>query len=250
MINGKLPGSPHTKADIRIQQVARYRIAGRLKDTEIAEIVGMTPAGLKYLLTTPAYVELEESLLSGRISQMDMQLAEDLERMKGSFRVAIPVAARTLLEVVQQRRDLRSALAAASEILDRDPQHTFSKQSRNSSLNNGDGNGPGQEFNPQAFGTNSTDPGMMATMTADAARVTIQIQASNNNPQKPPSGGSGGIVVVPNSEQTSLHQPPVKNCTCASGVWAGTVCQICGGVGMTPPQAEQLLLFNIEKGLF
>lgn len=168
-----LPSSPHTRANIRIQQIARYRVSGRLTDKQIAEILGMSPAGLKYLIGTPQYVEEENALLEGHISKMDMELAGNVEALRGHFRQAVPVAARTLLEIVQQKRDLRASLSAAAEILDRDPDHIFSKQSKN--VPSGDSPASG-EFNPAG----SAD--MIAQMTTDAAKVTVQIRTNGGSP--------------------------------------------------------------------
>ncbi len=174
-----LPSSPHTRVNIRIQQIARYRVSGRLTDKQIGEIMGMSPAGLKYLINTPAYVDFEQSLFEGHISKMDMELAGNVEELRSHFRVAVPVAARTLLEVVQQKRDLRASLDAAKEILDRDPEHVFAKQSRNNPLA-GDFV-PGNSFNPDSLGVGSPVEGMLASMTADATKVTVQITATNTS---------------------------------------------------------------------
>jgi len=170
---------PRSRADIRIQQVARLRICGRLQDKQIAEMVGMSPAGLRYLMSTPAYVELENSLLEGHVGQMDLELAGNVEEIRNHMRHAVPVAQRTLLELVLQRRDLRTALVASKEILDRDPDKCL-LSSKNNSQQGGTAPTVGT-FNPQNAGE------LLQGMTVEATRVTQQLKATFHNATNNPN---------------------------------------------------------------
>jgi hypothetical protein len=58
---------------------------------------------------------------------MDEALAGRTKEMRQAFESAVPAAMRTLVEAVTQRRDLRAAIDASREILDRDPKRTFAK---------------------------------------------------------------------------------------------------------------------------
>ena len=118
-----------SKVDIRIPQIARMRVAGH-KDAFIASVVGLTPAGLARIVSLPEYKDVENAVLSGTISKMDMALAGRADLLRQEFKVGVPLAMRTLLEAVQQRRDLRAALEASKELLDRDPDRVFVKASR------------------------------------------------------------------------------------------------------------------------
>jgi hypothetical protein len=118
-----------SKVDIRIPQIARMRVAG-LKDAVIAATVGLSPPGLARILALPEYKEVEDSILQGTISKMDLALAGRADLCRQEFKVGVPMAMRTLLDTVQQRRDLRASLKAAEEILDRDPDRTFVKVSK------------------------------------------------------------------------------------------------------------------------
>jgi hypothetical protein len=117
---GPSPGTLHAQTKIRIEQIARYRIAG-LRDIRIAEILKITPAALKFITDKIEYKEVEEALLIGQLTEMDLALAGQIEPLRQEVRNAVPAALRCLVDAVNQRRDLRTALAASVEILKRDP---------------------------------------------------------------------------------------------------------------------------------
>jgi len=105
------------------------RVAG-VRDGVIAVKLQMTQSGLSRILALPEYQEFEQAVLQGHVSKMDDLLAGKIKDMEAYFEKSVPVALRTLLETCTQRRDLRAAMSAAGEILDRDPQGTFSKKSK------------------------------------------------------------------------------------------------------------------------
>jgi hypothetical protein len=110
--------------NIKIPQVARWRICG-ITDKKIAQLIGMTPSGLAQLLATQEYQDYEAALMNGHLSEMDKALAGKIGVIHDQCRQAVPAALRTLVDVVTQRRDLKAAMAAAKEILDRDPDRTL-----------------------------------------------------------------------------------------------------------------------------
>jgi hypothetical protein len=113
------------KLHYRMQQVLQYRTMTNLSDVKIAERVGLSIAGLKALMQQPDYLEMEESAMAGRVSELQRKLADDTEALTKEFKYAVPAALEALVEVVTQRRDLRARMAAAKEILDRDPTGQF-----------------------------------------------------------------------------------------------------------------------------
>lgn len=115
------------RVKIAIEQIVRMRIAG-IRDGVIAVKMNMTQSGLSRIVALPEYQDLEQAVLLGHTSKMDDMLAGKIKDMEAYFEKGVPVALRTLLETCTQRRDLRAAMSAAQEILDRDPQHTFSKK--------------------------------------------------------------------------------------------------------------------------
>jgi hypothetical protein len=117
---GPSPGTLHAQTKIRIEQIARYRIAG-LRDMRIAEILKITPAVLKFITDKVEYKEVEEALLIGQLTEMDLALSGQVEPLRQEIRNAVPAALRCLVDAVNQRRDLRTALAASVELLKRDP---------------------------------------------------------------------------------------------------------------------------------
>lgn len=118
--SGPSPGTLHAQTKIRIEQIARYRIAG-IRDFRIAEILKLTPATLKFITEKVEYKEVEEALLIGHLTEMDLALAGQVDPLRQEVRNAVPAALRCLVDAATQRRDLRTALAASVEILKRDP---------------------------------------------------------------------------------------------------------------------------------
>jgi hypothetical protein len=115
------------KVKIAIEQIARMRVAG-IRDGVIAAKLGLSQAGLSRILALPEYQDFEQAILQGVTSKMDDALAGRVKELEQYFEHSVPVALRTLFETCVQRRDLRAAMSAASEILDRDPKGTFSKK--------------------------------------------------------------------------------------------------------------------------
>jgi len=114
----------YAKTNIKLPQIARWRIAG-ISDTKIQQLLGMSSSGLAQILATQEYRDYEAALLNGHLSAMDRALAGKVEAIHQELRVCVPAAVRCLVDAVTQRRDLKTALAAAKEILDRDPDHVL-----------------------------------------------------------------------------------------------------------------------------
>jgi hypothetical protein len=123
---GRPAGTLNTQTWLRIQRVARMEVVG-ISDRMICDNENIDHPALKYLRTLPEYQEVKEDLLQGHLTEMDKAMAGRVDILKGQVRQAVPSALRCLIDVVNQRRDLRTALAAASEILDRDPDRGFLK---------------------------------------------------------------------------------------------------------------------------
>ena len=85
----------------------------------------MSIPGLARILASPEYVEYEAALMNAHLSAMDHALAGKVEAIHHEMRLAVPAALRCLVDTVTQRRDLKAAMAAAKEILDRDPDRTL-----------------------------------------------------------------------------------------------------------------------------
>jgi hypothetical protein len=123
------PGRPSGVSSalrLRIQRVARMRVAG-IKDSVIQLREGITAPAFHYLINLPEYKEVEEALFDGTISAMDRAIAGNVETLRHEVRSAVPAALRTVIEVANQRRDLKTALAASLELLDRDPDRVAQK---------------------------------------------------------------------------------------------------------------------------
>lgn len=114
------------KVLIIAQQIARLRVNG-IRDGVIAAKLGMSQSGLSRILALPEYQEIEQAVLTGVLDKMDEQLAGNVEAMNKYVQTAVPAALRTLVEATLQRRDLGAAIRASSELLDRDPEKRYTK---------------------------------------------------------------------------------------------------------------------------
>jgi hypothetical protein len=118
---------PYAKVVIKIPQIVRWRVAG-VSDKKIAELLHMSHPGLARILATPEYKEFEASYLEGQLSDMDRAMAGRVEEIHREVRAAVPAALRCLVEAATQRKDLRAAIDASKELLDRDPDRTLIKK--------------------------------------------------------------------------------------------------------------------------
>lgn len=112
------------QVEVKCVQIARMVVKG-MKLTQIAIEMGMSYSGLVAITRRPEYLALEEQVRSGVVMQMDARLAKRAA-MQTEMEDHVPDAMKVLLDAVTKKRDLRAAL----EVLDRDPQRTFSKASR------------------------------------------------------------------------------------------------------------------------
>lgn len=122
------PTGHYTKTNIRIPQIARWRLAG-INDDKIAEMLGLTKSGIQQICKSKEYKDHEEAVLNGHISEMDKALSGNVDAIRREFRVAVPAAMRCVVDAVTQRKDLRTALQAAEIIFKRDPDRTLSEVS-------------------------------------------------------------------------------------------------------------------------
>jgi hypothetical protein len=123
---GRPQGAKGQSTAIKIAQIARWRIAG-VTLQRCADMLGMTAVGVKVITESQDYIEYEAALMNGHLSAMDEALAGRVNEIRREMKVAVPAALRCLVDAVTQRKDLKTALAAAGEILDRDPDRTLVK---------------------------------------------------------------------------------------------------------------------------
>ncbi len=74
---------------------------------------------------TREYKDAEASFVLGETSKLDELLGSKQEIMRTYFASSVPAAMRALVEMVQQKSDLKARLAASVELLDRDPKRSF-----------------------------------------------------------------------------------------------------------------------------
>ncbi len=125
---GRGPGGVNSAIRIRIEKVARMRVNG-MRDVRIQELLGIQAPAFKYLINLPEYKDVEEQILLGHLTEIDKATAGQVNILHQQLREAVPSALRGLIEVANQRRDLRTALSAQLEILDREPDRIASKSS-------------------------------------------------------------------------------------------------------------------------
>jgi len=111
---------------IKAEQIARFIIGGTPL-TQIALKMGMSYEGLRRIIATDEYQEIEHEVKSRVLGVMDAKLdARTDMRQKLSDEMeddAVPEAFRILIDNVKKKKDLKAAL----EVLDRDPRRQFAK---------------------------------------------------------------------------------------------------------------------------
>lgn len=125
---GRPKGSANKATTIKIAQLARWKVAG-VSNVRCAELLQMTPEGVKVLMLSQDYLEYEAAIMSGHLTEMDKALAGRVTAIRKEMQVAVPAALRCLVDAATQRKDLPSAISAAKEILKRDPDHTLPEYS-------------------------------------------------------------------------------------------------------------------------
>lgn len=151
----------------KLNQIARLRLFSGMKDGPIAQLLGLSQGGFSRIVALPEYQEIESQLLEGGITKLDEAVAGKAEEMKKLFAPAVPAAMRTLIEVVTQRRDLRAAVAASIQVLDRDPDQTFIATKKDANHNG---------VNPA-----SVPAGVLSSAIAAGAGVASAVTASQKN---------------------------------------------------------------------
>ena len=159
-----------SKVLAKIEQIARWRVAG-VKDSVIAQKLGMSYGGLTRILQTELYKKREAEVRHMLTGKMDQVLVEDRTAiLKNELKDAVPDALRFIIDQCRQGADMRARMAAAKEVLDRDPTKTFSKTAR-------------------AEGENPTSPSGLPEGVLSAAKresqATTQMLGSTIIPMKP-----------------------------------------------------------------
>jgi hypothetical protein len=132
-VKGPVTGSLQATTKIRLEQIVRMRVNG-VKDERICTLLNINPHVLRYIVSKDEYKESEEAYLCGHLSKMDEALAGNIEELKRGMKHAVPAALRCVMDAVNQRRDLPTALRAATEIFDRDPDNIFIKRDKSSGV--------------------------------------------------------------------------------------------------------------------
>ena len=123
----------HLKVRLKIEQIARLRSNG-IADRQIMAVLAISQGCLSRILRLQEYKDAENALLIGSLSTFDQMIALKTDAMKKYFSAAIPASMRALVDTVLQRKDLKMRLDAARELLDRDPEKTFTKDKARSIL--------------------------------------------------------------------------------------------------------------------
>jgi hypothetical protein len=128
-----------SKVLAKIEQIARYRVLG-MRDSRVAQILGMSYGGLSRILATPEYKQIEASVRISLVGKLDAKVEQQRvsiieQQMREDLANAVPDALKFIIDTARQGQDLRARLAASREVLDRDPKRLFVKASRNEVVN-------------------------------------------------------------------------------------------------------------------
>lgn len=146
---------------------------GGVKDAQVCQFLNISQGGLSRIVALQEYKDIEAAILNGYITKVDEALAGKVELMRAHFSVAVPAAMQTLVEAVKQRRDLRAAIAASKEILDRDPDRTFVAVGKTAN---------------QDQGNHTLPASVMASLAADSAKIAASVSKNGPTVISPPNG--------------------------------------------------------------
>src|SRR5216684_738943 len=95
----------------KMEQVARYRILG-MKDTRIAQIIGISYGGLSRILATPEYKQIEAGVRISLVGKMDKSLEQQRvsimeQQMREELANAVPDALKFIIDTARKGQDLR-----------------------------------------------------------------------------------------------------------------------------------------------
>lgn len=110
------------KTQMRIEKAARLELTGLMTDAEIAEVIGLTPAGYAQMKTRQDYKDIRASLKTGFIRDLDADLGSDIKAIREKVRNNLPAAVQTIIDAATQRSDLRVAVSAAETLIEIDGQ--------------------------------------------------------------------------------------------------------------------------------
>ena len=119
----------HIKVWLKIEQIARLRCAS-IADNQIKRMCSISTPCFNRIIRLQEYKDTEEGIYAGTLTKYDQIFGSNIEAMKQLYAAAVPASMRALVDGVLQKRDLKTRLESAREILDRDPKKTFVKDSR------------------------------------------------------------------------------------------------------------------------
>jgi hypothetical protein len=108
------------KTQIRREKAARLESLSIYSDAEIAQHIGMTPAGYAMMKRSPAYQSIILNLKHGIIRDYDAMYAENTSELRKRLRASLPAALDTIIDAVQQRTNPKLAFEAAKTMIEMD----------------------------------------------------------------------------------------------------------------------------------
>ena len=118
------------KIQLKLERIARLRLFSGLKDKSICDLLQISQSNFSQIIAMVEYEEIEKRLAAGDIQELDIALAGKTKELRDAFAPLVPAAMRALQDAVLQRRDLKTAVSAATQILDRDPQGSFANATK------------------------------------------------------------------------------------------------------------------------
>lgn len=113
------------KLMLKLARIARLRLFSGMTDGMICSLLQISQSGLSRIIALPEYQDIENQLSAGDLTELDQALAGKKDELKAAFRPLVPAAMRALQDAVCQRKDLKTAVVAAREILQNDPDKVF-----------------------------------------------------------------------------------------------------------------------------
>lgn len=124
---GHTPGVAFTTTNSPSRQRWKWELAIRFqlknpnaKQSEVAAHIGVDIVTLSQWQAQQEWKDLHNQIVSGILSQIDAELAEDINHQRLSLKRLVPVAIQNLADLALQSANPNIKLKASMEILDRD----------------------------------------------------------------------------------------------------------------------------------
>lgn len=106
------------KVEMRMEMAARLELTGLLPDVDIAQHIGLTPAGYAQMKTRVEYIQIRNRIKFGVLTDMDEKMGDLTDILRQKVKDNLPVALNTIITLAANRDAV--GLKAAQSLIEID----------------------------------------------------------------------------------------------------------------------------------